>query len=56
MEQCYAKLSQLLIAGNIEEIKKLTQQASEEGIPADDLLHKRLLPGMDVHRRSPSLD
>jgi len=42
------QLSELLIAGNIEAVKTLTQQAVDEGCSAQDVLEKALLPGMDV--------
>ncbi len=48
MSELYGKMSEVLIAGNIEEIKKLTQQALDEGNKADEILEKGLLPGMDV--------
>jgi corrinoid protein of di/trimethylamine methyltransferase len=41
-------MSEVLIAGNIEEIKKLTQQALDEGTQASDVLSQGLLPGMDI--------
>jgi 5-methyltetrahydrofolate--homocysteine methyltransferase len=48
MSELYGKMSEVLIAGNIEEIKKLTQQALDEGSKADEILEKGLLPGMDI--------
>ncbi len=48
MSELYGKMSEVLIAGNIEEIKKLTQQALDEGNQADEILEKGLLPGMDI--------
>jgi corrinoid protein of di/trimethylamine methyltransferase len=41
-------MSELLISGGIEEIKKLTQQALDEGLEASEVLSKGLLPGMDI--------
>lgn len=48
MLELYEKMSEMLISGNIEEIKKLTQQALDEGNQAGEVLDKGLLPGMDV--------
>ncbi len=48
MSEVYEKMSEVLIAGNIEEIKKLTQEALDWGIQAQEILQKGLLPGMDV--------
>ena len=48
MSETFERISEVLISGNIEEIKKLTQQGLDEGTPADEILQKGLLPGMDV--------
>ncbi len=48
MSELYGKMSEMLISGNIEEIKTLTQQALDEGIEAREILQKGLLPGMDI--------
>ncbi len=48
MSELYGKMSEVLIVGNIEEIKKLTQQALDEGNKANEILGKGLLPGMDI--------
>lgn len=48
MSALYGKMSELLISGGIEEIKKLTQQALDEGLEASEVLSKGLLPGMDI--------
>ena len=48
MSELYGKMSEALIAGNIEEIKKLTKQALDEGTKARQVLEKGLLPGMDI--------
>jgi 5-methyltetrahydrofolate--homocysteine methyltransferase len=48
MSELYGKMSELLISGGIEEIKKLTQQALDEGLEASEVLSKGLLPGMDI--------
>jgi len=44
----YGKISEALIAGNIEEEKKLTQQALDSGISAKEILDNGLLPGMEI--------
>lgn len=44
----YGTISEAVIAGKIEEIIELTQQALQGGSQADEILHKGLLPGMDV--------
>jgi corrinoid protein of di/trimethylamine methyltransferase len=41
-------MSEVLISGDIEEIKKLTQQGLDEGVSAKEILDKGLLPGMDI--------
>jgi 5-methyltetrahydrofolate--homocysteine methyltransferase len=46
--ELYGKISESLISGNIEEVKKLTQQALSEGAQAKEILNKGLLAGMDV--------
>jgi len=48
MSELYGKMSEVLISGDIEEIKKLTQQALDEGSKAADILSQGLLPGMDI--------
>jgi 5-methyltetrahydrofolate--homocysteine methyltransferase len=48
MSERFAKMSEVLIAGNIEEIRKVTQQALDEGAEAHEILQKGLLPGMDI--------
>jgi corrinoid protein of di/trimethylamine methyltransferase len=48
MSEVYGKMSETLISGNIEEIKKLTQQALDGGVEAKEILEKGLLPGMDI--------
>ena len=48
MSELYGRMSGELVSGNIEEIKKLTQQALDEGTPAQEILEKGLLPGMDI--------
>jgi 5-methyltetrahydrofolate--homocysteine methyltransferase len=48
MELQEAQISESLIAGNIDAVKTLTQQAVDAGCPAQDILEKALLPGMDI--------
>ena len=48
MSELYGKMSEVLISGGVEEIKKLTQQALDEGNQASDILSQGLLPGMDI--------
>ena len=42
------QLSEFLIDGNIDAVKKFTQQAVDGGCSARDILEKTLLPGMDI--------
>lgn len=48
MLELYGKMSEVLIVGNIEEIKKVTQEALDKGVQANEILDKGLLPGMDI--------
>jgi 5-methyltetrahydrofolate--homocysteine methyltransferase len=48
MADIYEDLSKSLITGNLTGIKRLTQQALDQGLKAKDVLDKGLLPGMDV--------
>lgn len=48
MSELYGKMSEVLISGGIEEIKKLTQRALDEGTAASEILSQGLLPGMDI--------
>ena len=48
MSEVYVKMSEAMIAGNIEEEKKLTQEALDSGISAKEILDNGLLPGMDI--------
>ena len=48
MSEFYGKMSEVLISGGIEEIKKLTQQALDEGVAASEVLSQGLLAGMDI--------
>jgi 5-methyltetrahydrofolate--homocysteine methyltransferase len=47
MEDTYSKLSALIIAGNVAEIRPVTDQALAQGAEPADLLNKGLVPGMD---------
>jgi 5-methyltetrahydrofolate--homocysteine methyltransferase len=44
----FGKMAEVLVAGNIEEVKKLTKEALDGGTSAQDVLEKGLMPGMDV--------
>ena len=48
MSDAYSKITQELIAGNLEEVPNLCLQAIEDGMAAQDILDKCLFPGMDV--------
>ena len=48
MAELFEKISEVVIAGNIEEAKKLAQQGLDEDVQAGEILEKGLLPGMDV--------
>ena len=48
MSDAYSKITQELIAGNLEEVPNLCLQAVEDGMTAQDILDKCLFPGMDV--------
>jgi len=48
MSQLYGRISELLIAGNIEEIRNVAQQALDEGLQAKEILENGLLAGMDI--------
>jgi corrinoid protein of di/trimethylamine methyltransferase len=41
-------MSEALIAGKIEEIKRITQQALDEGGQVNEILENGLFPGMDI--------
>jgi 5-methyltetrahydrofolate--homocysteine methyltransferase len=47
VEELYGKISAAVIAGNMTDIKPLTQQALDGGASAIDILQKGLVPGMD---------
>jgi 5-methyltetrahydrofolate--homocysteine methyltransferase len=48
MQELYEKMAEVLIAGKMEEVKSLTQEALDKGAAARDVLDKGLLAGMDV--------
>lgn len=48
MIEVYEKIIETVIAGNVEELKKLTQRAIDEGFQGSEILEKGLIPGMDV--------
>jgi 5-methyltetrahydrofolate--homocysteine methyltransferase len=43
-----SKISETLIAGKVDELKNLTEEALSSGTEAADLLNQGLLPGMDA--------
>jgi len=43
-----SKISETLIAGKVDELKKLSEEALESGSNAGDVLNQGLLPGMDA--------
>ena len=43
-----AQISQRLIGGDIQGIQELTAEALTAGVPAQDILNRGLLPGMNV--------
>jgi corrinoid protein of di/trimethylamine methyltransferase len=48
MEALFEKIAERLMAGKIDEVKELSQQALDEGASARDIIDKGLLAGMDV--------
>jgi len=48
MESHYEEMAKVLIAGNESEVKKLAQEALDNGAEAKDILDNGLLAGMDV--------
>jgi 5-methyltetrahydrofolate--homocysteine methyltransferase len=48
MSDFYEQLSEAVVAGNLKDIKRLTQQALDSKASAEDVLNRGLLPGMDV--------
>jgi 5-methyltetrahydrofolate--homocysteine methyltransferase len=47
MSDVLSKLSTAVIEGNVGEMGGLTQQALDEGLPAQQVLNEGLMPGMD---------
>jgi len=48
MEELYTSISDGLIKGEGEKIEELTRQALDSGLPAQDILDKALLKGMEI--------
>jgi corrinoid protein of di/trimethylamine methyltransferase len=48
MEAFFEKIAERLMAGKIDEVKELSQQALDQGASARDIIDKGLLAGMDV--------
>ena len=48
MEALFEKLAERLMAGKIDEVKELSQQALDQGAAPRDIIDKGLLAGMDV--------
>jgi 5-methyltetrahydrofolate--homocysteine methyltransferase len=48
MEKLYISITEGLISGDNEKTEELTQQALESGLPAQDILNKALLKGMEI--------
>ncbi len=48
MENLYPRISEGLINGDSGEIEELTRQALDSGLPAQDILDKGLLKGMEI--------
>jgi 5-methyltetrahydrofolate--homocysteine methyltransferase len=48
MSELLGKMAESLIAGNIDEVVKLTQEALDDGAAPADILDQGLLAGMDV--------
>ena len=42
------QISEFLIQGNRDQVRSLVQKALEEDVPAEDLIYKALVPGMNV--------
>lgn len=47
MSEMLTSISTAIIKGQKDEISKLTQQALDQGLSAQDILYKGLMPGMD---------
>ena len=48
MSELLGKMAELLIAGKVDEVSELTQQALDANVSSKDILEKGLLAGMDV--------
>ena len=48
MSGTYQKISESAMAGDAEAVRKLAQDALNEGITASDVLNRGLLAGMDI--------
>ena len=48
MSELFGKISEALIAGQVDEVAKLTQEAVDAGTASGDILQNGLLAGMDV--------
>ena len=48
MAEIHGRISELLILGNIDEVRRLTRQALDEGVRPEEVLQRGLLPGMEV--------
>ena len=48
MSELLAKMAESLIAGKVDEVKDLTQQALDANLSPKDILEKGLLAGMEV--------
>ena len=47
MSEMLEQISAAIIAGDLDEIEDLTEDALDDGISAEDILNKGLMPGMD---------
>jgi 5-methyltetrahydrofolate--homocysteine methyltransferase len=47
MSEILEKISTAVIEGDLDDIEDLTEDALDDGISADDILNKGLMPGMD---------
>jgi len=48
MEALFEKMAETLIAGKIDDVKELSQQALDQGASPRDIIDKGLLAGMDI--------
>jgi len=47
MSEILSKLSEAIIEGNVDDMVDMTEEALDDGIPAQDILDKGLMAGMD---------